>query len=130
MPSVRRAVMAHRGEHSRPSLSGRQLQPLALRQLPLHANQRRIAAPGKAQDRLTGRRASSCGPFGFGGLGGHIDQRAALRVPGPRGVGHSHPANVRAQLFARDGALGGLLDGWAAFNRRLPHSAGPLPDQL
>jgi len=55
----------------------------------------------------------------------HVNDRPAGRV-GPGGVGDAAPLHVRAQGFHGHGALGGALDGGAAFCGDLSNPGHPL----
>lgn len=60
-------------------------------------------------------------------LARHINQRSALGVPRPSGVGHAVPAHVGAQLFARVPAFRRLLERRASIGRDA--AAPPLDDR-
>ena len=51
---------------------------------------------------------------------GHIDQRAAIGVPGPRSIGHTVPAHIGAQLFAGNPSSQRTLKLVAPVDRRSP----------
>lgn len=58
----------------------------------------------------------------------HVDQRPALGMPGPVGVGHAVPDDVGAQLFAGNIALNCAFNGRASLGWHRALSNEPLMD--